>query len=105
QEFGKNVIGVDDDVLDYLMAYNWPGNIRELRNLIERAMNIVDGETIQMNHLQLNVFNVKNHQDTDRPDTARLISLANVNRHKSLRKYLNDIEKEIISDCLIECDG
>src|SRR5699024_7144968 len=75
QEFDKHVIGVDDDVLDYLMAYNWPGNIRELRNLIERAMNIVEGETIQMKHLQLNVFNLKNHQDIHHKENTRLTSL------------------------------
>jgi transcriptional regulator with PAS, ATPase and Fis domain len=35
---GKNVTGLSDKVLNSMMAYNWPGNIRELENLIERSV-------------------------------------------------------------------
>ena len=38
QEFKKSTRGVLDEALERLMAYAWPGNIRELRNVIERAM-------------------------------------------------------------------
>lgn len=34
----KNVTGVSDEAMDVLMGYPWPGNIRELRNVIERAV-------------------------------------------------------------------
>lgn len=34
------------DTLDTLMAYDWPGNIRELRNVVERAMILCPGEWI-----------------------------------------------------------
>ncbi|MBI1871223.1 MAG: sigma-54-dependent Fis family transcriptional regulator [Chlamydiae bacterium] len=36
--YSKNIIGVDSEVLQILGQYSWPGNIRELRNIIERAM-------------------------------------------------------------------
>lgn len=35
---GKNVTGLSDKVLNSMMAYHWPGNIRELENLIERGV-------------------------------------------------------------------
>lgn len=35
---GKKIIEIPSQVMDALMAYNWPGNIRELENIIERAM-------------------------------------------------------------------
>jgi len=38
QEFKKNTRGASAEALDCLMRYDWPGNIRELRNVIERAM-------------------------------------------------------------------
>lgn len=38
RQTGKIVNGIDDDVIAKLMQYHWPGNIRELRNLIERAV-------------------------------------------------------------------
>lgn len=43
QQFMKKTIqGIDDKALRLLKLYKWPGNIRELENIIERAMNIVD---------------------------------------------------------------
>jgi two-component system response regulator AtoC len=38
REFKKNTHGISREALDCLMRYDWPGNIRELRNVIERAM-------------------------------------------------------------------
>lgn len=38
RQTGKIVNGIDDDAIAKLMQYHWPGNIRELRNLIERAV-------------------------------------------------------------------
>jgi DNA-binding NtrC family response regulator len=38
REFRKQVRGVTPEALDLLRAYRWPGNIRELRNAVERAM-------------------------------------------------------------------
>ena len=46
-----------DDALDRMMAHDWPGNIRELRNLIERMMIISVGDTIEINDL-INVSNM-----------------------------------------------
>jgi len=34
----KNIVGVRNDALKYLLNYNWPGNIRELQNVLERAI-------------------------------------------------------------------
>ena len=42
-EFRKRVQGVSGDALRLLQAYGWPGNIRELRNAVERAMLLVEG--------------------------------------------------------------
>ncbi|WP_018922377.1 sigma 54-interacting transcriptional regulator [Salsuginibacillus kocurii] len=48
----KTIKGIDDKVKRYLLNYNWPGNIRELENVIERAINMVDEHgTIQTHHL------------------------------------------------------
>lgn len=36
--FNKEVVGLSEDLMSYFMAYDWPGNIRELKNIIERLM-------------------------------------------------------------------
>ena len=43
---GKPICGVDTSSLDAMVAYDWPGNIRELRNLIERAVILCAGDTL-----------------------------------------------------------
>jgi DNA-binding NtrC family response regulator len=49
---GRKVSGVAPSMLDRLMAYNWPGNARELRNTIERAVILCpDGAPLDAGHL------------------------------------------------------
>lgn len=48
---GKNVRKVSGDVLDALVAYSWPGNIRELENVIERAVVIAETREVQKSDL------------------------------------------------------
>ena len=45
-EFRKRVRGVNSDAMHRLQTYGWPGNIRELRNAVERAMLLVDGSEL-----------------------------------------------------------
>ena len=48
---GLNIRDVTPKAMDVLKAHNWPGNIRELRNVIERAMLFCDGAAIDVAHL------------------------------------------------------
>ncbi|PEC85315.1 sigma 54-interacting transcriptional regulator [Bacillus cereus] len=50
-ELGSNVISLDERVRDLFMEHDWPGNIRELENVLERAMNVIEGMIIQVHHL------------------------------------------------------
>jgi DNA-binding NtrC family response regulator len=45
-EFKKRVTGVTDDAMRTLQTYGWPGNIRELRNAVERAMLLAEGDRL-----------------------------------------------------------
>jgi transcriptional regulator with GAF, ATPase, and Fis domain len=51
QRSGKAITHVDEEALETLKAYDWPGNIRELENVIERAVVLVDGESITVGEL------------------------------------------------------
>jgi formate hydrogenlyase transcriptional activator len=48
QRMGKNINGIDRDSLKLLKSYAWPGNIRELQNVIERAVVLAEGPTLQV---------------------------------------------------------
>jgi len=61
---GKAIDAIADDSMAVLLAYPWPGNIRELRNVIERAMILARGPTL---HIKLG-------RPTLRPQTANTAS-------------------------------
>ena len=47
----KDIVGVSEDVISQLMKYNYPGNIRELENIIEYGFILCPGGFIQLEHL------------------------------------------------------
>jgi transcriptional regulator with PAS, ATPase and Fis domain len=65
----KEIRGVSEEVMRHLMNYDYPGNIRELQNIIEHAFVLCQGAVIGVNNLPLNlvhqisIFN-KKHKAT-----------------------------------------
>jgi two-component system, NtrC family, response regulator AtoC len=57
QAMGKSIEKVSDEALEPMKHYHWPGNIRELRNVIERGMVLCDGRKIQLAHLPAELCN------------------------------------------------
>jgi len=51
----KSDIGLSDDAKKMLIAYRWPGNIRELRNTIEFAVNMMENDTITSRNLPVRI--------------------------------------------------
>ena len=60
---GKKIIGVSDNVLKNMLAYHWPGNIRELENLIERSVLLAKGTFIENISLPIVKKEFSNTQD------------------------------------------
>lgn len=94
----KNIIGIEDEVLEYFFKYSWPGNVRELENAIEGAMNYVDynGTLLKKEHFVTcpNVF-----------DSNRIyVQTTDFNIEQSLPEYLDNIEKDVISNALEKND-
>ena len=63
---GKIIDKISDDVMEVLCHYEFPGNIRELENIMERAVTLCNGMAIEMQHLPLDFqqpqFQVQRHQ-------------------------------------------
>jgi len=51
QEFRRSVTNVSPEVMAILLAYDWPGNIRELQNVIERAVILAEGDVLRVSDL------------------------------------------------------
>ncbi|WP_231701820.1 sigma-54 interaction domain-containing protein [Crassaminicella thermophila] len=89
---GVYVEGISQDAIEYLKKYHWPGNIRELENVIERAINLLDSDLIiKPKHLPKRLTK----------DKGKIYRREN----KSLKDMVEELEKEIILECLKENKG
>ena len=83
QQNNKEVSGVDEECMQALAAHPWPGNVRQLRNVIERALIVCEGHTIRK---------------PDLPDDFRAGGGGDGSFIKiPLGSSLEDVEKEMIS--------
>jgi DNA-binding NtrC family response regulator len=89
QESGKAIKDVEYEAMKAMMAYDWPGNIRELRNTLERATVLAEGEVITLHDL---------------PDKFRSLDVEGI-ATSSLRQAMDDFEREYISRGLAENKG
>jgi len=85
KEAGRSKIALSQGALETLMNYSFPGNVRELENILERAMTLCEGDMIQQDDLQL-------------PDNVALTSPAKMDR--ALDPYLDTMQKEAIKQAL-----
>lgn len=99
---GKNIQGIDDDVMEKFLEYDWPGNIRELKNVIESSMNMVDKDLV-LNHKHFETRILNKCSNKAYLDVNRL----EINEDESfdLDKYITSIEKGIIEKTLQENDN
>lgn len=61
REYNRPISGFTDDALDSLLRHSYPGNARELRNLVERAVLLCNGGLISREHLPPNLLNAEAH--------------------------------------------
>jgi DNA-binding NtrC family response regulator len=59
----NKILKVSDEVREVLQEYHWPGNIRQLRNVIERAVVLARGEYVTVRELPEDIFSVPGRED------------------------------------------
>ena len=110
----KNVTGISDDALDALGAHPWPGNIRELENVLERTILFCKGEVIQRVDLpeELAVAPAGSNgaatgdaPDLDAPDAASAELSGDTSLKDIVRAETSRVERELIVKALEETGG
>jgi two-component system response regulator HydG len=59
QELGRNVTSFSPEVIECFVNYRWPGNIRELKNVVRRATLITEGDVVPVKALPLEISNYR----------------------------------------------
>jgi len=89
----KNIEGIDAEVIDRMMNYDFPGNVRELENMIERAFIVCDENILKLKHFP--IF---------QSDANRQFSLVvgEGGLKEAVKSAMKDIERNIIEKTLIQ---
>ncbi|HNY12942.1 MAG TPA: sigma-54 dependent transcriptional regulator [Candidatus Wallbacteria bacterium] len=93
-EFKKNVATLGQDMNAFLLKYSFPGNVRELSNLVERAMILVRGTELNMDHIDKNDFSI------EKPEPKNAETSPDAASRNSASASLEQIEREHIVDIL-----
>ncbi|MGB9498979.1 MAG: sigma-54-dependent transcriptional regulator [Dissulfuribacterales bacterium] len=94
---GKKIDGFSDEALDQMVNHPWPGNVRQLKNVVERLVIMTDHPVVDYGSLQ-NHFEVRRNQEKDSvPHT--LEELKAVKRHL-LEKQFGRTEKAFLQKAL-----
>lgn len=92
----KTIVQIDDDALALLKSFSWPGNVRQLENVIERAVVIAEEEILTVIDMPAEVFQkpedvpfvVGNHEPTHQPLVAATVSNYRLERERFEREKI-----------------
>jgi len=118
--FKKSIKGFDRDAKSKLLAYHWPGNIRELKNVIERIVILNSGDWISVGSLPVEIQNYNTVEgrtahalkdyalpeaDSFPPETENVFPETDMDGSFSLEEKLDGIEKQYLVKALEKSAG
>lgn len=101
KKFNRQIEGFEKDALDIVINYSWPGNIRELENVIERAVALEKGLFISIKSLPSDlVYNISETEVMPSNIDALL-----KDEHFDFQEYIDDISRRIILKAFLSNDS
>lgn len=94
KENNKEVESVSKEAMDALIKYNYPGNVRELENALERAVIMARGRVITLDDLPI-------HIKASRDDSKQNYEL----KGKTLDEIIENVERQLIADALVRANS
>ncbi len=91
-ELGKGINGFDADVLDILMDYTWPGNLRELKNVIRRAVLMEQSNLLTVSSLPDEIVHRSGPGDDDK-SAKHVENLRNIKEKAEYDLIISTLEK------------
>ena len=107
-KLNKSIKGFTTNAHNKLLSYAYPGNVRELRNIIEYAANICQGKKIRSEHLPQYIFTSQAGSTLPQPKAYDIGQQEEISRPETFKARpgnWNDIEKEMILQTLTKTRG
>jgi PAS domain S-box-containing protein len=108
-QMGKKINGLSEETLKILKTFNYPGNIRELRNIIEYAINICRDRQIKPKHLPSYLIEAVTTKGTSVAQGSPLLQSVERESDEFIQEETDqkwaDIEKKMIMQALIKTGG
>jgi len=101
KKFYRKGIKMSDEVIAILQKHSWPGNIRELENVLERCINVLDGNIINIHHLPLYLRD----QEVTGPNFTPQLGISETLAIKPLKEAVAEAEKQAIMSALEAAGG
>ena len=114
-KMNKKIVRIEESFITHLEQHNWKGNIRELKNVIERAVILCDEDTLVLQHLpveiqhpvisninnlsafdlssveKLHIQRVLNYTKGNKTETARLLNIGLTTLYRKIEEYKMDV--------------
>ena len=99
---GKRIEGFSDDALETLIHYRWPGNVRQLKNVVERLVILAEDKTLDLLYLLDHLQMKRSFKDNPIPETLEEL--------KAAKKHLQEVVfgqilKAFLQKALQDCAG
>jgi transcriptional regulator with PAS, ATPase and Fis domain len=106
EQYSKNIAGILKDVEDLFMAYEWPGNIRELENVMERSIIMAQSNMIDMSLVPDSIRQIKSGVDKGFDIKNYLIDEIRNKKETDLELgIIGNIEKILLEEVLIRTNN
>jgi DNA-binding NtrC family response regulator len=107
KQFNKNFLEVDDETFELILAYPWPGNIRELKNIVERIVLLEEDSVLRPGHLPESIRS--GMSDAPRKSVVQHLEVALGRPFPDdgieFEEMVRSTEKELIAKAMKESDG
>ena len=105
QQHRKNIREMSSDTLRVLLKYHYPGNVRELKNIIEYAVNVCQGDIVHVSHLPEYVLEEGMRHEHEIKFSPPVAAPTQIDQQDSRGCTWMDMEKKMILEALVAAKG
>lgn len=104
KETGKKINGFSDDALEILVNFSWPGNVRQLKNVVERLVILSDGTQLGGEFLSRNL-EIRRQEEKADMIVPKCLEELKAAKKNFLEQYFGKVEVSFLKQALSHANG